>query len=358
MMKTVRQEVTKEPHKTGFSIPKFTFNNVEIPNPGPGQVLVKVRACGLSLPLQKIFRSSLNEDSGTWACGQDVSGIVIRVGEGVTHVLEEDDVVGVLPLDSQYSGYGEFCIFNEYDLVKKPRMLSYDQAAGCIGDLVRAYTALHYQGRVCAGDTVLILDGATPFGFISVQLARHWGTKVITTVVSAAEKSFLESNIPALGQVIELGVAGNILVSAVMEETGGLGVDVVIDNGVRMYSNEEDSKLPSERRRFPTPHKHDIIACLGVAGKWVTSQPDLQLDPPDSQLLYLRGASVNFLFDAAWTLSYSQQGRYQHILHEAIDKLDRHNIKCKIEKTVTLDQVPEELSQLENHRVGKIVLTL
>lgn len=93
MMKTVRQEVTKEPHKTAFSIPKFTLNNVEIPNPGPGQVLVKVRACGLSLPLQKIFRSSLNEDSGTWACGQDVSGIVIRVGEGVTHVLEEDDVV-------------------------------------------------------------------------------------------------------------------------------------------------------------------------------------------------------------------------------------------------------------------------
>ena len=60
----------------------------------------------------------------------------------------------------------------------QPRMLSFEQAAGCIGDLVHAYTALHYQGRVCAGDTVLIMDGATAFGFIAVQLARQWGAKV------------------------------------------------------------------------------------------------------------------------------------------------------------------------------------
>lgn len=53
----------------------------------------------------------------------------------------------------------------------------------------------------------------------------------------------------------------------------------------------------------------------------------LQLDPPDSQLLYMRGASVNFLFDAAFTLSYAQQGRYQHILHDAVDKLDRGIVK-------------------------------
>ena len=39
-----------------------------------------------------------------------------------------------------------------------------------------------------------------------------------------------------------------------------------------------------------------------------------QLDPPDCQQLFLRGGSVNFLFDQAWTLSYAQQGRYQRIL--------------------------------------------
>lgn len=46
---------------------------------------------------------------------------------------------------------------------------------------------------------------------------------------------------------------------------------------VKMYTNEEDSYLPSERRKYPTPHKHDVISCLGIAGKWVTQQSDLQV---------------------------------------------------------------------------------
>ena len=62
--------------------------------------------------------------------------------------------------------------------VKKPRMLSFEDAAAGIGDCVRAYTALHYQAQVCAGDTVLVLDGASSFGSATVQLARQWGAKV------------------------------------------------------------------------------------------------------------------------------------------------------------------------------------
>ena len=62
--------------------------------------------------------------------------------------------------------------------VKKPRMLNFEDAAAGIGDCVRAYTALHYQAQVCAGDTVLVLDGASSFGSVAVQLARQWGAKV------------------------------------------------------------------------------------------------------------------------------------------------------------------------------------
>ena len=44
-----------------------------------------------------------------------------------------------------------------------------------------------------------------------------------------------------------------------------------------MYTNEEDCNLPSERRKYPTPHKNEVISCLGIGGKWVTSQFDLQV---------------------------------------------------------------------------------
>ena len=57
-------------------------------------------------------------------------------------------------------------------------MLNFEDAAAGIGDCVRAYTALHYQAQVCAGDTVLVLDGASSFGSVTVQLARRWGAKV------------------------------------------------------------------------------------------------------------------------------------------------------------------------------------
>jgi len=71
-----------------------------------------------------------------------------------------------------------FDLINLYVLVKKPERLSFEQAAAGIGDAVKAYTTLFYQARVCSGDTVLIIDGATPFGYIAIQLATQWGAKV------------------------------------------------------------------------------------------------------------------------------------------------------------------------------------
>ena len=67
-------------------------------------------------------------------------------------------------------------------------MLSFEDAAAGIGDCVRAYTALHYQAQVCAGDTVLVLDGASSFGSVTVQLARQWGAKVHSFIANTCEK--------------------------------------------------------------------------------------------------------------------------------------------------------------------------
>lgn len=57
-------------------------------------------------------------------------------------------------------------------------MLSFEDAAGMLGDAVKAYTAVHYSAHICGGDTVLVVDGATPFGTVCIQLAQHWGAKV------------------------------------------------------------------------------------------------------------------------------------------------------------------------------------
>ena len=65
-----------------------------------------------------------------------------------------------------------------------PDSLGHELAACCIGDGVRAYIALQYLGRVSYGDTVLIMDAATPFGSLAVQLAHTWGAKVSVVYVA------------------------------------------------------------------------------------------------------------------------------------------------------------------------------
>ena len=59
-----------------------------------------------------------------------------------------------------------------------PDGVDHEVAASCIGDGVRAYIALQYLGRVSFGDTVLIMDAATSFGSLAVQLAHSWRAKV------------------------------------------------------------------------------------------------------------------------------------------------------------------------------------
>jgi len=64
------------------------------------------------------------------------------------------------------------------DGVVLPDCIDHEVAACCVGDGVRAYIALQYLGRVSFGDTVLIMDAATPFGTLAIQLAHAWGAKV------------------------------------------------------------------------------------------------------------------------------------------------------------------------------------
>ncbi|RUS91391.1 hypothetical protein EGW08_000821 [Elysia chlorotica] len=130
-----------------------------------------------------------------------------------------------------------------------------------------------------------------------------------------------------------------------MEETGGVGVDCIIDNGVRLFTSEEDKDLMEERSMKSVPHKHDLLSCLGFAGRWITRNPNLQLDPPDSQQLFLRGGSLSFLFPPAWVLMRAQHGRFQHILKDLLDHVENGDFKLNEIQSVPLDKASEFLTQ-------------
>ncbi|KAM7385236.1 hypothetical protein PAMP_001329 [Pampus punctatissimus] len=256
---------------------KFVIQETTLPEVlGSHQVRVQVKACGLSaLDLKLLKDVGMQRD--LIPVGREVAGVVLQ-------------------------GF------------QKPEKLSSVCVAGALHDGLCAYTALHTHAHMAAGHTLLVLDGASSFGLMCIQLACYHGVKVLTTSHSQQKHTFLEQLRPSVGvqdplvaRVIPVYNDSSDLLPVVLEETGGLGVDIVIDSGVRLQEDKE----PEETKLLP--HKHDIISVLGVGGHWVTSHQDLQLDPPDCKLLYLKSASLSFLNPEVWTASSAQQGRYLHL---------------------------------------------
>ncbi|KAK3915415.1 Quinone oxidoreductase-like protein 1 [Frankliniella fusca] len=328
---------------------------VELPELERNSVLIQVKACSLSSwlhccssvdkdPATAILYQTISKINGSskktckLPAGQDISGVVMAVGEDVTTLAKGDYVVGIIPLDYGQSGCSDFVVLQEFDVVHMPDGVSFVDAAGCVGDAVKAYIALHYMGRLGGSDDtelrvrpnsrsewvgiVMVLHGATSLGSTLLQLAHHWGARIMASCSSSDEKTYIQSLGVPLLQIVELNEKNQSLKSACNAETGNLGVNIIIDT-ISSQPTQMDSNIIEDEKFEPLvrPSKHDIISCLAVGGRWVTCEPNLQLDPPNSKLLFLRCASVGFLCEQAWMLSHAQQGRYQHILMDIMRKV-------------------------------------
>ncbi|KAI4792070.1 hypothetical protein KUCAC02_033627 [Chaenocephalus aceratus] len=286
-------------------------------------VRVQVKACGLS-PLDLKLLNDVGIQRDLIPVGREVSG---RLGAKVSFFQPQDEVVGILPLDSPCSGLCELIDIDEHYLVQKPEKLSPVCVAGALRDGLSAYTALHTHARMAAGHTLLVLDGGSSFGLMCIQLACYHGVKVFTTSHTAEEHTFLEQLRPSVG--VQDPLVGDPvyndqseLLSVVMEETGGLGVDIVIDSG----------------------GKH-------MMSTW-------KLDPPDCRLLHLKSASLTFLNHEVWTASSAQQGRYLHILKDIVEKMSTGVLRPRPEEAVPLYEATVTMETVQRHQKKKAVVQL
>lgn len=155
-----------------------------VPKPGPGEVLVRVRAAGVNPVDWKIAARRMGFVAGT-----DVSGTIDSVGEGVTGWKPGDQVLGFA---RQSGSYAEYAVVTVDSLAKKPAALSFEQAAGVPIAAETAYRALHETANIQAGQTVLIHGAAGGVGSAAVQVAKAAGARVIGTA-SANNHEFLRS---------------------------------------------------------------------------------------------------------------------------------------------------------------------
>ena len=152
--------------------------DVPVPDPGAGQVLVRVRAAGINPGEAKIREGLLHARwPATFPSGQgsDLAGVVDRLGPGVTTVAAGDEVIGWV---DNRSAQAEYVVVDAGNLTPKPAQVPWE-VAGALGVVGFTAWAAVRSVNLAAGDTLVISGAAGGVGSLTVQLARRVGATVV-----------------------------------------------------------------------------------------------------------------------------------------------------------------------------------
>ncbi len=201
------------------------LNEVDVPAPGTGQVLLRVAATALSFPDlllaagQYQVRPPLPFTPGVEACGE-----VVAVGDGVDDSMVGTRVLGMLALPD--GGLAEYALAPAHCVHPAPDVLDDDAAASLYVGYQTAWFALHRRAALQAGETVLVHAAAGGVGSATVQLAKAAGARVVG-VVGGAEKIAVAKDL-GYDEVVDR-LAHDDLVPVLREVLGRQGADVVVD---------------------------------------------------------------------------------------------------------------------------------
>jgi NADPH2:quinone reductase len=198
----------------------LTLRDAPDPEPGPGQMLLRMKAAGLNRG-EFILGHGLHAPGAAKAAGLEGAGEVVALGEGVTGFKVGDAVMG-----RAHTGFSTLSLISVEEAIRKPESLGWEEAAGaCVAQWV-AYDMLVPEGEIGAGDWVLITGISSGVGVGALQIARHLGARVIGTSGSQDKLDRLAG----LGLDVGLVVRGGGFRESVLQATDGAGVALAINN--------------------------------------------------------------------------------------------------------------------------------
>ena len=234
----------------------------EVPRPqaGPGQVLVRVHAASLNRG-EFLAAHGLTKPGAAKPAGTDGAGEVEGSGERV---------MGRLP-----GAFAEYALMDRHDLIPVPSSLSWEEAAAVPLTFLVVHDMLLEQGDLKPGEWLLVTGVSSGVGVAALQAAKALGAKVIGTSGSSEKLHRLK----ALGLDVPIHTRKPDFHDAVMQATGGKGVDLVVNNvGGTVFA--------------------ECVRCLGYGGRLATvgyldgsMKSEIDLDALHSKRLKLFGVS-------------------------------------------------------------------
>jgi NADPH2:quinone reductase len=193
-----------------------------VPQPGPGEILVKVAAAGVNRPDVMQRQGLYPPPKGAPDIpGLEIAGEVVAVGDNVTRWKQGDKVMALVV----GGGYAEYCLAHEGHALPVPPKLSMAEAAAMPETFFTVWHNVFERGGLKSGETLLVHGGTSGIGTTAIQLAKAFGAKVITTAGSPEKCAAARD----LGADVAINYKTEDFVAATKSATGGKGADVILD---------------------------------------------------------------------------------------------------------------------------------
>jgi 2-desacetyl-2-hydroxyethyl bacteriochlorophyllide A dehydrogenase len=254
--------------------------------------------------------------------GFDVSGTIQQVGKHVKKFKKGDEVFGDIS-ESGFGAYAQFVSVPESSLVKKPKKISFEQAAGVSGAGMTALQGLVKHGHIKAGQNVLIVGASGGVGHFAVQLAKSYGA-VVTGVCSTKNVKMVKS------------IGANFVVDYKKEDVtkNGIKYDLIVDAAAFRSIKDYKNSLTAKGKYILVGGSMKQLMQIMILGPIMSKKNGIEfrnflVKPNQKDLLLLR------------------------------DLLEKGKLKTIVDKRFPLEKVPDAIRYMEKERAcGKIIIKI
>jgi NADPH2:quinone reductase len=304
-----------------------------VPQPGPGEILVKVAAAGVNRP-DVLQRKGLYPvpPGASDLPGLEIAGEVVSLGAGVKSLRPGDKVCALV----HGGGYAEFCTAPEATALPVPKGLTLTEAASLPETCFTVWSNVYDRAKLAPGESLLVQGGSSGIGVTAIQMARATGNRVFATAGSDEKCAACVR----LGAEKAINYRTQDFLAEVHAATGGKGVDVILDMVGGDYVPKELKCLADDGRlvfiAFLRGPKAELSIVELMQRRLTISGSTLR-----PRTVQFKGAIATSLRDKIWPL------------------IDAGKIRPQVYKTFALEQAAEAHRLMESsEHIGKIVLTV